>query len=96
MCQKVDLQKLNFHHKWVFKTREFLKDGNTMINSYQTSNGISYLARQTTDMAPVNVNTTVVPTAISNINKSNVVFVKSVAETIKVIQPTVISSIKIH
>lgn len=47
-------------------------------------------------MAPVNVNTTVVPTAISNINKSNVVFVKSVAETIKVIQPTVISSIKIH
>lgn len=65
-----------------------------MINSYQTSNGISYLARQTTDMAPVNVNTTVVPTAISNINKSNVVFVKSVAETITVIHPIIINSIK--
>lgn len=57
-----------------------------MINSYQTSNGISYLVQQTTDMAPVNVNTTVVPTASSNIYRKNNVLVKSVADSVTVIQ----------
>lgn len=46
-----------------------------MINSLQTSNGVSYLARQTTDMAPITMDTTVVPTALSNIMRSDVVFV---------------------
>ncbi len=46
-----------------------------MINSFQTSNGVSYLAKQTTDMAPITIDTTVVPTAASNIMRSDVVFV---------------------
>lgn len=48
-----------------------------MNNSFQTSNGVSYLARQTTDMAPITVDTTVVPTALSNITRSVVVFVEN-------------------
>lgn len=48
-----------------------------MINSLQTSNGVNYLAKQTTDMAPVTVDTTVVPTAASNIMRSDVVFVNN-------------------
>ena len=46
-----------------------------MFNSFQTSNGVSYLARQTTDMAPITVDTTVVPTAMSNIMRSDIVFI---------------------
>lgn len=38
-----------------------------MNNSFQTSNGVSYLARQTTDMAPVTVDTTVDPLSASNL-----------------------------
>ncbi len=48
-----------------------------MINSLQTSNGVSHLARQTTDMAPITMDTTVVPTALSNIMRSDVVFIDS-------------------
>lgn len=48
-----------------------------MNNSFQTSNGVSYLARQTTDMASITVDTTVVPTALSNITRSDVVFVEN-------------------
>lgn len=48
-----------------------------MNNSFQTSNGVSYLARQTTDMASITVDTTVVPTAMSNITRSDVVFVEN-------------------
>ena len=44
-----------------------------MINSLQTSNGISHLAKQTTDMAPITIDTTVVPTALSNIVRSDIV-----------------------
>ncbi len=47
-----------------------------MNNSFQTSNGVSYLARQTTDMAPITVDTTIVPTALSNITRSDVVLVE--------------------
>lgn len=50
-----------------------------MNNSFQTSNGVSYLARQTTDMAPVTVDTTVDPLAVSNITRSDVVFVENVS-----------------
>lgn len=52
-----------------------MKDGSIMFNSFQTSNGVSYLARQTTDMAPITVDTTVVPTAMSNIMRSDIVFI---------------------
>ncbi len=48
-----------------------------MNNSLQTSNGISYLARQTTDMAPVTVDTTVDPLSISNLTRSDIVFVEN-------------------
>ncbi|AEB14025.1 hypothetical protein [Treponema succinifaciens] len=48
-----------------------------MINSLQTSNGISHLAKQTTDMAPITIDTTVVPTALSNIVRSDIVYVEN-------------------
>lgn len=48
-----------------------------MINSFQTSNGISHLAKQTTDMAPITIDTTVVPTALSNIVRSDIVYVEN-------------------
>ena len=48
-----------------------------MINSLQTSNGISHLAKQTTDMAPITIDTTVVPTALSNIVSSDIVYVEN-------------------
>ena len=48
-----------------------------MINSLQTSNGISHLAKQTTDMAPITIDTTVVPTALSNIVCSDIVYVEN-------------------
>lgn len=48
-----------------------------MNNSLQTSNGISYLARQTTDMAPVTVDTTVDPLSASNLTRSDIVFVEN-------------------
>ena len=48
-----------------------------MINSLQTSNGISHLATQTTDMAPITIDTTVVPTALSNIVRSDIVYVEN-------------------
>lgn len=48
-----------------------------MINSFQTSNGISHLAKQTTDMAPLTIDTTVVPTALSNIVRSDIVYVEN-------------------
>ena len=48
-----------------------------MTNSFQTSNGASYLARQTTDMAPITVDTTVMPLAMSNITRSDMVFVEN-------------------
>lgn len=48
-----------------------------MNNSFQTSNGVSYLARQTTDMAPVTVDTTVDPLSMSNIIRSDVVLVEN-------------------
>ena len=48
-----------------------------MNNSLQTSNGISYLARQTTDMAPITVDTTVDPLSISNLTRSDIVFVEN-------------------
>ena len=48
-----------------------------MINSLQTSNGISHLAKQTTDMAPITIDTTVVPTALSNIVGSDIVYVEN-------------------
>ena len=49
-----------------------------MINSLQTSNGISHLAKQTTDMAPITIDTTVVPTALSNIVRSDIVYVENI------------------
>lgn len=48
-----------------------------MINSLQTSNGISHLAKQTTDMAPITIDTTVVPTALSNIVRSDIVYIEN-------------------
>lgn len=48
-----------------------------MINPFQTSNGISHLAKQTTDMAPITIDTTVVPTALSNIVRSDIVYVEN-------------------
>ena len=48
-----------------------------MINSLQTSNGISHLAKQTTDMAPITIDPTVVPTALSNIVRSDIVYVEN-------------------
>lgn len=58
-----------------------------MINSLQTSNGVSYLAKQTTDMASVTVDSTVVPTAISNITRSDIVFISNMKlETMNVQQ----------
>ena len=48
-----------------------------MNSSLQTSNGISYLARQTTDMAPITVDTTVDPLSISNLSRSDIVFVEN-------------------
>ena len=48
-----------------------------MNNSFKTSNGISYLARQTTDMAPITIDTTIAPLALSNITRSEVVFVNN-------------------
>lgn len=48
-----------------------------MNNSLQTSNGVSYLARQTTDMAPVTVDTTVDPLSVSNLTRSDIVFVEN-------------------
>lgn len=57
-----------------------------MNNSFQTSNGVSYLARQTTDMAPVTVDTTVVPTAISNITRADVVFVENLTVDMQNVQ----------
>ena len=48
-----------------------------MINSLQTSNGISHLAKQTTAMAPITIDTTVVPTALSNIVRSDIVYVEN-------------------
>ena len=48
-----------------------------MINSLQTSNGISHLAKQTTDMAPITIDTTVVPTSLSNIVRSDIVYVEN-------------------
>ena len=47
-----------------------------MTNSLNTSNGISYLSKQTTDMAPITIDTTVVPTALSNIIRSDIVYVE--------------------
>lgn len=47
-----------------------------MIDVIQTSNGVSHLARQTTDMAPVTVETTVDPLAFSNIARSDIVYVE--------------------
>lgn len=48
-----------------------------MTNSFQTSNGISHLAKQTTDMAPITIDTTIVPTALSNIIRSDAVYVEN-------------------
>ena len=48
-----------------------------MIDSLKTSNGVSHLAKQTTDMAPMTVETTIVPTAMSNIMRSNNIFVNN-------------------
>ena len=48
-----------------------------MINSLKTSNGISHLARQTTDTAPITVDTTYVPTAMSNLMRTDKVFVNN-------------------
>ena len=48
-----------------------------MNSSFQTSNGVSYLARQTTDMAPITIDTTVMPLALSNITRSDVVYVEN-------------------
>lgn len=57
-----------------------------MNNSFQTSNGVSYLARQTTDMAPVTVDTTVDPLAVSNITRSDVVFVENLTVDVQNVQ----------
>ena len=54
-----------------------------MINTFNTSNGISHLARQTTDMAPITVDTTIVPTAFSNITRSDVVYLENLFIDVK-------------
>ena len=60
-----------------------------MNNSFQTSNGVSYLARQTTGMASITVDTSVVPTAMSNITRSVVVFVENLIVNIQNTQQVV-------
>lgn len=63
-----------------------------MINSYQTSNGVSHLAKQTTDMAPINVDTTVVPTSLSNITRNDFLYVKSASEAVVKIPSIVLNN----
>lgn len=60
-----------------------------MNNSLQTSNGVSYLARQTTDMAPVTVDTTVDPLSASNLTRSDIVFVENMQVDVRQVQQVI-------
>lgn len=78
-----------------YKIKEFLKGGNIMINSLNTSNGISYLARQTTDMAPVTVDSTIVPTSASNLRRTDNVFVNNSFVNIKTEQAIIRTDVRV-